>query len=93
MAAERCTTSSCTHVIFIRNIVKKYIVNSFLYGVSKFYFNCNFLNLSKDMHPFMRRSNCSAPISPPLGSPGVRGKIEVIKKGGALEKIVIIVFI
>jgi len=30
-------------------------------------------------------SNCSAPI-PPVGSPGVRGKMCVIKIGGALEK-------
>ena len=41
---------------------------------------------------FMRRSNCSAHIPPP-GSPGVRGKMLVIKKGGALEKRVIRVFI
>ena len=34
---------------------------------------------------FMRRSNCSAPIPPPGGSPGIRGKTCVIKKGGALE--------
>ena len=26
------------------------------------------------------------PQSPPQGSPGVRGKMSVIKKGGALEK-------
>ena len=31
----------------------------------------------------MRRSNCSVPIPP--GSPVVRGKMCVIKKGGALE--------
>ena len=31
----------------------------------------------------MRRSNCSALIPP--GSPGVRGKMCVIKKGGTLE--------
>ena len=32
----------------------------------------------------MRRSNCSAPIPPP-GSPGVRRKMCVKNKGGALE--------
>ena len=32
----------------------------------------------------MRRSNCSAPIPLP-GSPGVTGKMFVIKMGGALE--------
>ena len=31
----------------------------------------------------MRRSNCSAPVPP--GNPGVRRKMCVIKKGGALE--------
>ena len=39
----------------------------------------------------MRRSNCSAPIPP--GSPGVRENIRVIKKGGGLEKRVILVII
>ena len=34
----------------------------------------------------MRRSNCSAPIPP-----GVRENMRVIKKGGALEKRVILV--
>ena len=40
----------------------------------------------------MRRSNCSGPI-PTWGSPGVREKMRVIKKGGELEKREIIVFI
>ena len=33
----------------------KYIVNSFyfFYGVSKFDFNCNFLNPSKDIHTYI----------------------------------------
>ena len=48
----------------------------------------------------MRRSNCSSPINPqqpspptpiPQGSPRVRGKICVIKKGGVPEKRVILV--
>ena len=34
----------------------------------------------------MRRSNCSAPIPTPRGSPGVRGKTRLIKKGGAIRK-------
>ena len=42
--------------------------------------------------PLMCRSNCSAPIPPP-GSPGVRENMRVIKKGGALEKRVILVII
>ena len=40
----------------------------------------------------IRRSNYSVPI-PPLGQPQVRRKMCVIKKGGALEKRVIRVFI
>ena len=40
----------------------------------------------KCTHTFMHRSNCSALIqAPPQGSPGVRGKMRVIKKGGTLE--------
>ena len=39
----------------------------------------------------MRRPNCSDPS--PRGSLGVRGKMCVIQKGGALEKRVIRVFI
>ena len=38
----------------------------------------------------MRRSNCSA-LTPSRGSPGVKGKLCVMKKGGALEKRVILV--
>ena len=38
----------------------------------------------------MRRSNSSDPIPPP-GSPGVRENMRVIKKGGVLEKRVILV--
>ena len=39
----------------------------------------------------MHRSNCSAPI--PRGSPGVRRKMRVMKKGGAFEKRVNLVII
>ena len=38
---------------------------------------------SKKYIKLMRRSNCSFPI--PQGSPGVRGKMCVIKRGGSLE--------
>ena len=50
----------------------------------------------KELHSIIE--NCYAPLKlfcphRPLGSPGVRGKICVIKKGGALEKRVICVII
>ena len=41
-------------------------------------------SVKRFVNGFMRRSNCSAPS--PRGCPGVKGKMCVIKKGGALEK-------
>ena len=50
-------------------------------------FKC-FTHAARDfVFDLIRRSNCSDPIPP--GSPGVCGKMNVIEKRGALEKIVI----
>ena len=52
----------------------------------------------KRRHEEIKRYFHNAPVKlfclhPPRGSPGVKGKICVIKKGGALEKRVILVII
>ena len=59
--------------------------NVLLFNMDVFMRDLHILVLFWLHEPLMRQSNCAAPIPPPPGSHGIRGKMCVRKKGGALE--------
>ena len=63
--------------------INKYFIDGRMMGCGQFELDIVLVDNNIKGELIMHLSNCSVPI--PSGSPGVRGKMDVINRGGALE--------